>query len=159
MEQTMGKTITKKLLIAGLIAMILLPSLYASVYKTYTRWEIDALFVAWVISRHVEPQAQFIVIPKGSDIEPPFAINTPKSRFRRSGRETAFESALRYYKIHTACTEKLTPIIRILELAPWRKSEDPKVLGFENDIHTILQESNISAAFDYIDHYCKGDKL
>ena len=155
----MGRTISKNILIVGLIMMVLLPSLHASLYKTYTRWEIDALFVAWIISRHVEPEAQFIVVPKGSDIEPSHAINTPRSRFHRSGRETAFESALRYYKIHTSCTEKLTPIIRILEMAPWRKSEDPKVLNFEHDIHTILQKSDISTAFDYIDHYCKGDQL
>ncbi len=154
----MGFNAYKKIVVLWLISLILLSSLYASIYKTYAQWEIDALFVAWLISRHVDKDAEFRVVPKGTSIEAKHAINTPNSRFRRSGRETAFESALRYYNIHNDCSNNLIPIIRLLEMAPWRKSEDLHILSFEKDVVTRLKDGNISAVFEYIDNYCKGEE-
>ncbi len=153
----MGFNAYKKIVVLWAISLILISPLQATVYKTYSQWEIDALFVAWLISRHVDKDAAFRVVPKGTSIEAKYAINTPNSRFRRSGRETAFESALRHYDIHNDCSDKLTPIIRVLEMAPWRKSEDMHILSFESDVVTRLKDGNISAVFEYIDNYCKGE--
>lgn len=154
----MGIITYKKTLIILLISLFYLSPLNASVYKTYSQWEIDAVFVAWLINRHVEKDSEFIIVEKGVFIESEYAINTPNSRFRRGGKETAFESALRQLNIHTSCTDSLTPIIRIIELAPWRKSEYIHVLTFESDIFTLLKKQDISAVFSYIDEYCKGEK-
>ncbi len=154
----MGFNAYKKILVLWLISLMMLPSLHASVYKTYAQWEIDALFVAWLISRHVDKDAEFSIVPKGIYIAKEFAINTPNSRFRRSGRETAFESALHYYTINNDCSNKLIPIIRVLEMAPWRKSEEMYILRFESDVVTRLKDGNISAVFEYIDNYCKGEE-
>ncbi len=154
----MGFNAYKKIVVLWLISLMLLSSLHASVYKTYLQWEIDAVFVAWLISRHVDKDAEFHIVPKGTYIETKYAINTPNSKFRRSGRETAFESALRYYNIHNNCSDKLIPIIRVLEMAPWRKSEDIHILSFESDVVTLLKDENISVVFGYIDTYCKGEE-
>ncbi len=154
----MGFNAYKKIVVLWLSSLMLLSSLHASVYKTYSQWEIDALFVAWLISRHIDKDAAFRVVPKGTHIDKDFAINTPNSKFRRSGRETAFESALRHYNIHNDCSNKLIPIIRVLEMAPWRKSEDMYILNFESDVVTCLKDGNISAVFEYIDNYCKGEE-
>ena len=152
----MGFNMYKKIVVLWLVPFMLLSSLFASEYKTYSRWEIDAVFVAWLISRHVDKNAEFHVVPKGTHIETKYAINTPNSRFRRSGRETAFESALRYYHIHNDCSDKLIPIVRVLEMAPWRKSENIHILKFESDAVRLLKDENLSAVFGYIDNYCKG---
>lgn len=154
----MGFDAYKKIVVLWLTSLILLSSLHASVYKTYSQWEIDAVFVAWLISRHVDKDAAFRIVPKGTQIDKDFSINTPNSKFRRSGRETAFESALRHYNIHNDCTNKLVPLIRVLEMAPWRKSEDIHILSFESDVVKLLKEENLSAVFGYIDNYCKGEK-
>lgn len=154
----MGFIAYNKSLILLFLSLLCLSSLNASVYKTYSQWEIDALFVAWLINRHVDKESEFIIVEKGAFIEPEYAINTPDSRFRRGGKETAFESALRQLNIHTSCTDSLTPIIRIIELAPWRKAEYIHVLTFESDIITLLNKQDISAVFSYIDEYCKGEK-
>jgi len=154
----MGFNAYKKIVVLWLISLMLLSSLHAAIYKTYSRWEIDSLLVAWLISRYIDKDAAFRIVPKGTHIEAKYAINTPNSRFRRSGRETAFESALRYYNIHNYCSDKLTPIVRVLEMAPWRKSEDIYILRFESDIITRSKDENISALFEYIDNYCKGEE-
>ena len=155
----MGIITYKKSIITLLFFLLFSPVvLNAAIYKTYTQWETDALFVAWLIDRYVEKDSKFVVTEKGTFIEAKYAINTPNSRFRRSAKETAFESALRIFNIHNGCTDILIPIIRILELAPWRKSEYTHVLTFENDIMTRLKQQDISAAFDYIDSYCKENE-
>ena len=154
----MGITAYKKSIIVLFAFVLFLSPLNATVYKTYAQWEVDALFVAWLINRHVEKDSEFIIVKKGTLIEAKYAINTPNSRFRRSAKETAFESALREFNIRNSCTDTLTPIIRILELAPWRKSEYHHVLTFESDLVTRLKQQDISAAFDYIDSYCKENE-
>ncbi len=154
----MGRTTYKKYLIILFSFLLFLAPLNASVYKTYSQWEVDALFVAWLIKRYVEHDSEFVIVKKGTFIEKKLSINTPNSRFRRSAKETAFESALREFNIRNSCTDILTPIIRILELAPWRKSEYHHVLTFENSVVTRLKEQDISAAFNYIDRYCKENE-
>lgn len=154
----MGIIDYKKIVILLFIFLGLSSNLNASIYKTYSQWEVDAVFVAWLINRHVDKQSEFIIVKKGTFIEKKYAINTPKSRFRRGGQETAFESALRQLNISTRCSDKLIPIIRILELAPWRKSEYLYVLNFENDVVNILEKDRIMKVFNYIDNYCKGEE-
>lgn len=130
-------------------------SLNASTYKTYTQWEVDALMSAWLISRFVESDAKFSIVKKGSIIDKEYAINTPNSKYRRGAKETAFESVLRQFSISDSCTKSLIPIIRVVELAPWRKSEYLYILNFENEIVDILNKDGIERAFIYIDNYCK----
>jgi hypothetical protein len=154
----MGVATYKKSIIVSLVFLLFSSSLNAVVYKTYAQWEVDALLVAWLISRYVEKNSKFEVVEKGTYIEKRYAINTPNSKFRRSGKETAFESALRQLNIHNSCTNILTPIIRIIELAPWRKSEHIHVLAFESDVMVQLQQQDISAAFNYIDNYCRKNE-
>lgn len=154
----MGFNAYKKIIALWLTFLMLVSSLPASVYKTYSQWEIDAVFVAWLISRHVDRDATFRIVPKSTQIDKNFSINTPNSKFRRSGKETAFESALRHYNIHNDCTNTLVPVIRVLEMAPWRKSEDIHILNFESHVVKLLKEKGLSDVFGYIDNYCKGKK-
>lgn len=154
----MGVVAYRKIIAYLFLSFMFSPSLNASVYKTYSQWEVDAVLVAWLINRHVDSDSEFIVVEKGTFIDKEYAINTPSSKFRRSAKETAFESALRQFKISNACSDKLIPIIRVVELAPWRKSEYLYVLNFENDVVGLLNEESVSAVFDYIDHYCKEGK-
>ncbi|RLA72838.1 MAG: hypothetical protein DRG78_23295 [Epsilonproteobacteria bacterium] len=154
----MGIIAYRKIIVYLFVLLMFLSSLNASVYKIYSQWEVDSVFVAWLINRYVDRESEFIVVEKGMSIDNQYAINTPNSRFRRSAKETAFESALRQFKISNSCTDKLIPIIRVVELAPWRKSEYLYILNFESDIVRLLNEENISAAFDYIDSYCKEKK-
>jgi len=154
----MGIVAFKKTIILLFVYFSIASSLNASVYKTYTQWEVDAIFVSWLINRYVDKQSEFIVVKKGTFIDEEYAINTPKSRFRRGGKETAFESALRQLNIRNNCSDALVPIIRILELAPWRKSEYLYVLNFENNLVNILEKDGIEKVFNYIDNYCKGEE-
>jgi hypothetical protein len=144
--------------------LILINLLYAEGghYKAYMPWETDSIFVAWLIKRYVDKEAVFSTVPKSEKIAKKYAINTANSRMRRSARFTAFEEAARIYKIDNKCVEKLRPIIRILEMTPWRKEGDMHALHFEQGIVPLLPtkagEHSLNKVFTYIDNYCKGVK-
>ena len=127
-------------------------------YKSYVPWETDSIFVAWLIKRYVDKNAVFSTVPKPQKIDKEYAINTSNSKMRRSSRFTAFEAAVRIYNINDLCIDKLKPVIRILEMTPWRKHEDMNSFRFEEGIVKLFpKESGIQSlekAFTYIDKYC-----
>jgi len=131
-------------------------------YKSYVPWETDSVFVAWLIKRHVDKNAVFSTVPKSEKIEKEFAINTSYSEMRRSSRFTAFEATARIYKLDNKCIDKLKPIIRVLEMTPWRKHEDMRSFRFEVGFVPLFPKEDgkqsLQSAFDYIDKYCEDTK-
>jgi hypothetical protein len=131
-------------------------------YKSYVPWETDSIFVAWLIKRYVDKDAVFSTIQKPEKIEKEYAINTSNSSMRRSSRFTAFEAAARIHNINNECIEKLRPIIRVLEMTPWRKHEDMRSFRFEEGIVPLFPaesgEQSLEDVFNYIDKYCEDKK-
>lgn len=128
-------------------------------YKAYAPWETDSVFVAWLIKRHVDKDAIFSTVKKPEPIEKAFAINTSYSDMRRSARFTAFEAAVRIHGVQDACVDKLRPIIRVLEMTPWRKHEDMRSFRFEEGIVPLFPSENgqqsLEKVFVFIDKYCE----
>lgn len=127
-------------------------------YATWLPWQVDSVVAAWVLKRYVHTDALFESVPRGTDIPPERALDTPTSPYRRNGRQTAFDETLRIHKLDFACSEKLGPIVRMLELAPWRKSENPEAEKFEIELNRLMPQGpskgGLEAAFAYIDQYC-----
>ncbi len=135
----------------------------ADIYYAYYPYESDSVLTAWLIRKFRDPQALFAGIEKGEHvrIDPKFQINTAQSRFRRSARFTAYESAKKILNIHDPCAEKLVKVSRILEAAPWRKQQYPTITTFERMLHEALPKtpdpSNLDKAFKVIDRFCEKD--
>jgi len=140
-----------------------LPSAGAAVAEsrliTWAPWEVDSALTAWVLRRHVWPQAIAETVARDSRISDGVMIDTPGANYRRSGTRTAFEAALRLHKIKTPCSDALRPIVRVLELAPWRKSEHADAEEFEAGFRPLLpretRAGGLDAAFAYVDAYCR----
>ena len=151
MKKTILIILTSTLLLAG-----------GDHYKSYMPWETDSIFVAWLIKRHVDKDAVFSAIKKPQKIEKKFAINTSYSDMRRSSRFTAFEAAARIHNVSNECVDKLRPIIRVLEMTPWRKHEDMRSFRFELGIVPLFPEKSgqqsLEDVFNYIDKYCEETK-
>ena len=152
----MGINHYKKRLITLCITLLLFTPVSAATYSTYKQWELDAILAAWAIKHYVDKESHFKRVAKSEKIPPAYAINTSYAQYRRSAQETAFESVLRQHDIHDHCTQELVRIVRVVELAPWRKSEYLDILTFEQELLTLLKQKNVAAGFDYIDHYCQG---
>lgn len=135
---------------------------YSAHYKTDRLWEADSVLVAWLIKKHVDKEAIFSSIPRGERIEKKFSINTPYSPLRRNARYTAFDAATRIYGVESQCVDKIRPLIRVLEMTPWRKHEHLEALNFEKGLAPLLPvetgEGKLEDAFSYIDAFCSPHK-
>jgi hypothetical protein len=127
-------------------------------YATWAPWQADSALAAWALKRFVDPDAQFESVATGTRLAPERALDTPDSPYRRSGARTAFEEVARVHKLDVACIERLRPIVRVLELARWRKSESPQAESFEAALNQRLPHEpgrgGLEPAFSYIDSFC-----
>lgn len=132
--------------------------IYATTFSTWAPWEIDSTVTAWYLKRNIIQNAEFTSLPKGTTIEHNTSIDIPDSPYRRSARTTAFDSAIKKHLIESRCTEKLAKIVRLLELAPWRKSTSAEAEAFERSILPLLPKNpsydGLEQAFDYLDKFC-----
>jgi hypothetical protein len=127
-------------------------------YTTWAPWQADSVLAAWALKRFVDPDAQFESAAGGTRLPADRALDTPDSPYRRTAARTAFEEVVRLHKLDFACIERLRPIIRVLELARWRKSESPQAEGFESALSQRLPREpgrgGLEPAFSYIDSFC-----
>jgi hypothetical protein len=127
-------------------------------YTTWAPWQADSVVAAWTLKRYVDPGAQFEAVASGTRLPADRALDTPDSAYRRSGARTAFEEVVRVHKLEFACLERLRPIIRVLELARWRKSESPQAESFESALNQRLPREpgrgGLESAFAYVDSFC-----
>jgi len=143
---------------------LLQTTINAQTYKTYYPWESDSVLVAWVIKKFADPKAKFVSVDKKKEkIGKENSINTSNSKLRRTARFTAFEMALKDYKVkESACTNRLKKIIRVLEMTPWKKHEYEEILTFEEGFISLfpkrIEDDNLTKLFEYIDNSCKGKK-
>jgi hypothetical protein len=133
-------------------------------YATWTPWQADSVLAAWALQRYVHPEAQFESLPRGTPIPADTALDTPDSPYRRSGVRTAFEEVLRLHRVpQDPCIEKLRPIVRLLELAAWRKAEMPDAEQFETELSALLPVSptkgGLERALEYVDRFCATAEL
>lgn len=152
----------RKPIILLLLAAFLIPRAQCraetKTYATWLPWQVDSVVAAWALKRYVEPKAQFESVPRGTVLPAERALDTPASPYRRNGRQTAFDETIRINKIRVPCAERLAPIVRVLELAPWRKAENAEAEKFEIELNRLMPQGpakgGLDAAFSYIDQFC-----
>lgn len=161
-DQGMDRTIRAACRLIALAAMLASGLAVAGtprLYLTWAPWQVDSVLAAWVIKRHVYPDADFGMVVRGAPIATAQAIDTPASPYRRNGMRTAFEETLRVHAVpEDACIGRLRSIVRVLELAAWRKVEWPDTERFELELLRMLpkepSKGRLEPAFEYIDRFC-----
>jgi hypothetical protein len=108
----------------------------------WVTWEnvgVDRIGCAWLIRRHVDPQATFEFIPRGAELpadSEPFDI--PRVRFSHHGGHCSFHAILKHYKLKDPA---LLRIARIVDEAD------------------TVQEVTIEPAATGLDVICEGLRL
>ena len=140
------------------VMLVACPPLPAVTLSTWAPWEIDTVVTAWYLKRHVMPEVKFQSLAKGTLIDHNASIDIPDSPYRRDAKNTALDSAIKIHSTSFACIEKLTYMVRLLELAPWRKSISPDAELFEQEILPMLPKrpmvGGLDPAFSYLDEFC-----
>jgi hypothetical protein len=108
----------------------------------WVTWEnigVDRMACAWLIRRFIDPQAEFVFIPRDvplPDGAEPFDI--PGVRLSHHGGHCSFHAVLREYKLEDAVLAKMARII---------------------DEADTVQEVNVEAAAPGLDLICSGLRL
>mgnify|MGYP001359814193 CR=1 FL=1 len=141
-----------------LLSTMILGVAQGQMISTWAPWESDSAATAWVLKRHVYPDAAFQSLPKGAPIKG-LALDVPDAPYQRRATATAFEAAVGRHQIHTPCIARLTPWLRLLELAPWRKSTLPEAEAFEAQLTALLPKEptvgGLEPAFAFLDTFCQ----
>ncbi len=131
--------------------------------QTWHPWQMDSVLVVWALTQ--VPRAQPLVVEsvvRGTPIPPEQAIDTPESPYRRNGRRTAFEEAVRQTGVSHPCLPRLHEAVRVVELASWRKPEYPAVEAFEARLRRLIpsqpMRGGLDAALEEVEKYCKEGK-
>jgi hypothetical protein len=75
-------------------------------YVTWAGAEPDKGASMWLIKRYVSPNAEIRLIPVDTSPASGTAFDIPQARYRRTHRESTFESLLRDYPINDPIVEK-----------------------------------------------------
>lgn len=148
----------KKIATGGIAALLLQGPVSAQTFETWAPWEVDTVVSAWTLKRFVDPSAEFLSKPKGAPVSGAFSLDTPDSPYKRGARNTAFDEVVRRNALASPCLERLAPIVRTLELSPWRKSAHPESEAFEQGLVPLLPgapEGSLEPAFHYLDEFCR----
>ena len=129
-------------------------------FSTWAPWESDSVATAWVLKRHVYPDATFQSLPRGTPIDG-LSLDVPTAPYHRTATATTFEAAIQRHNIQTPCVARLTPLLRLLELAPWRKSTNPEAEAFEARLVPLLPmeptAGGLEKAFAVLDTFCQEE--
>ena len=149
-----------KIIWIPLLALVTVATAQGQTFSTWAPWESDSVATAWVLKRHVYPDATFQALPKGTPIED-LSLDVPSSPYRRTATATAFEAAIQQHHIQTPCVARLTPLLRLLELAPWRKSTNPEAEAFEAQLVPLLPVEptvgGLEQVFALLDTFCQEE--
>jgi hypothetical protein len=142
------------------VALVTVATAQGQTFSTWAPWETDSVAAAWVLKRQVYPDATFQSLPRGTAIEG-LALDVPTAPYHRTATSTTFEAAIEQHHLQTPCVARLTPLIRLLELAPWRKSTNPDAEAFEARLAPLLPleptVGGLDKAFALLDTFCQED--
>jgi hypothetical protein len=144
----------------ALLTLAMPATVQGQTLSTWAPWESDSAATAWLLQRHVYPNATFQSLPKGTPLDG-LTVDVPTSPYRRTATATAFEAAARQHTIQTPCVARLTPLLRLLELAPWRKATSPEAEAFEARLVPLLPVEptvgGLEKAFAVLDTFCQEE--
>lgn len=142
------------------LALVTVATAQGQTVSTWAPWETDSVATAWVLKRQVYPDAAFQSLPRGTPLEG-LSLDVPTAPYHRTATRTTFEAAIERHSIQTPCVARLTPLIRLLELAPWRKSTNPDAEAFEARLAPLLPleptVGGLEKAFALLDAFCQED--
>lgn len=131
------------------------------VFSTGNILELDRVASAWLIKRHVDPEARFKFFPEGQLISEGIAYDTPDASMQRTHRQSTFEAVKSRYRISDPKLDGLTRIIHDAEINFWGAERSAEAEALVRQINEIIKTSSDNAAclvrcFAVFDKFTKG---
>lgn len=94
----------------------------SGLYVTWPPIEPDKAIAAWLIKKHVAPDARFIFVKRGSPISQGIPFDVPGADFVRDHRRCTSEAVIQSYQIKNSKASQLASLARRIEIAYWAAS-------------------------------------
>lgn len=118
----------------AVMAMVAVPS------KTFVTWdslEPDKWSSIWLLKNHIDPDAVIEVHPTGDLLGQGIAFGVPQATYKRSARQSTFESLLVGFDQRDPTLKHLGQIITAIETTAWNVAGDPLVYTVEQNFRRL----------------------
>jgi hypothetical protein len=90
-------------------------------YVTWEGFEVDRYMAAWLIKRYIDPKAEFLFLPIGTEVpvDGSIAFDVPGGRWFRGNRQCTSDSVFGDIGSQDSTLERMVGLVRQLEMAYW----------------------------------------
>jgi hypothetical protein len=140
----MKKKIVLLLSLLGIIlaAQLLYADQDAHLYATGRMMEVDRCASAWLIKRHVDPDAEFVFFKDGELITRGKAFDTPDAQFCRTHNLSTFEILMAHFKVDDPKVKILAKAIHEVEINYWDGRKSPLANDLMMKINDIVRNNS-----------------
>ncbi len=127
-------------------------------YYTVGILEPDRVASAWLIARHVAPEAEVLLLPEGAE-PPPDAVpfDLPGAEWSRSATRSTYETILAERPGEDPALAAIGALIRAGEISYWMLEPDSPQGRFDRRMRALALEDDVAAVYAYLDEvYRRG---
>jgi hypothetical protein len=136
-----GSVFLISLLVVLLASQLVSADQDAHVYATGRMMEVDRCASAWLIKRHVDPDAEFVFFKDGELITRGTAFDTPDARFCRTHNLSTFEILMAHFKVDDLKVKILGKAIHEVEINYWAGRKSPLANDLMMKINDIIRKN------------------
>ena len=133
------------------------------IYSTWDTMEFDKCISVWLITNFLDKDAEFVILPQGTEDMPGQSFDVPGSKWSRQHRKCTSDCIAEELKINDPKILELVEMAHNIELNFWQLDSFPKAkLQFEQVTKIIESSSDFNDCFKqtnrYFTQYLKGEK-
>lgn len=120
------------------------PKLEGQTYVTRESLEPDKLASIWLIKRHVNKDARFVLVADGVPLTNGIPFDTPEAEFRRYANLSCFESILKKHQISDPAIRHIGEIIHDIEINYWGEKRFAESEPLNRQVREIIMTNKFS---------------
>lgn len=140
------------------------PSAPGATYVTWDQLEVDRCVAAWLICRFVDPSAQVVLLPAGTDVDAAAGVpfDVPGADWARSNQQCTSERVLATLDAPHPRLGQLCVMVRQLEFAYWMTPPDSPAAELQRrfiaarQAHPDAPQACLDAMLAELDNWYQG---
>lgn len=112
------------------------------VYASWDTMEFDKYVAAWLIMRFIDPNAEFVFYPHGTEIIEGTAFDVPGAAWSRKHRKCTSQCIWESIKKTDPAAERIVSIAGKVELNFWQLGRWPDAQSCFDDVQKIIAENS-----------------
>lgn len=124
--------------------------------RTYLTWESlepDSWASAWLIKRHIDPDAQIEIRPTGDSLSGGIAFGVPEAQYTRTADQSTFQSLLQGIAEPDPVLQRMGKLLATIETTAWYAGNDPMVDSVERHFRRLQDRYGRA----YVPDNCYGE--